>query len=128
MVWKQRTPRLFALLADLAPQLRELEHWYPTQAPASPASALPPELGRLSQLTSLTLHFGHTSVTTAQVNVMVQGLPLLRHLHLEADTGRALRGGFQRRRQSASPPAAAGSGISASDVWLSGQCRPSLGA
>ena len=94
MVWKQRTPRLFALLADLAPQLRELEHWYPTQAPASPASALPAQLGRLSQLTSLELNMGKTRVTTAQVDAVVQGMPSLQHLRLEADTWGALADGF----------------------------------
>ena len=35
--WGRRTPELFAVLADSAPQLRSLEHWYPDAAGEDPA-------------------------------------------------------------------------------------------
>ena len=41
--WERLSPKLITLLADSAPQLRSLEHWYPWQAPGNPASALPAE-------------------------------------------------------------------------------------
>lgn len=80
--WERRTPELIALLAASAPQLRILTHWYPWHAPANPAAALPAALGRLSQLTSLALDFGRAPVSTAQVDAMLQMLPLLQHLEL----------------------------------------------
>ena len=82
-MWERRTPELVALLAASAPELHSLEHWYPRHAPPNPASALPAELGRFSQLTSLTLGFGQAPVRTAQVDAMVQMLPSLQYLVLE---------------------------------------------
>ena len=72
--WARRTQQLIARLAASAPQLRSLEHWYPNAAPEDPWSALPPELGRLSQLTSLTLGFGAANVRTLQVGIGEQGI------------------------------------------------------
>ena len=70
--WEGRTPELISLLTASAPQLQRLEHWYPWMAPEIPASALPADLGQLSQLTSLTLGFGFAPVTTAQAIVAVK--------------------------------------------------------
>lgn len=93
--WERRTSELVALLAASAPGLRSLEFWYPFRVPVSAASALPAELGRLSQLTSLVLGLGSTSVSTAQVDAMVQALPSLQHLSLCFDTDiGALSDGF----------------------------------
>lgn len=83
-----------ALLAASAPQLRSLEHNYPCISPENPASALPAELGRLSQLTSLSLGFGSALVSTEQVDAMVQTLPLLQHLVLNGQYASSLLGGF----------------------------------
>lgn len=87
---------LVALLAASAPKLRSLAHWLPANASASPVSALPAQLGQLSQLTSLTLGIGNAPVTTAQVDAMVQGLPMLQHLALSCSPRRhvALSDGF----------------------------------
>lgn len=69
---------LLTLLAALAPQLRSLELWYPMDAPLFYAPNLPSGVGRLSQLTSLSLGVGtQRPVTTAQVDAMVQTLPSL---------------------------------------------------
>ena len=75
--WEQHAPELFALLASSAPQLRSLTHVYPVSFPAKPESALPARIRQLSQLSSLSLDFGWTGVTTAQVEFMAQGLPAL---------------------------------------------------
>jgi hypothetical protein len=92
--WETRTPELVALLAALAPQLRSLEHRYPLKASANPEAALPAELGRLRQLTCLRLDVGMACITTAQVDAMVQTLPSLQHLALQADWCRILSDGF----------------------------------
>lgn len=81
-VWERRTPELVALLADSTPQLHSLGHWYPSDAPANPASALPTDVRRLSQLSSLNLNLSGFAVTTAQVDAVVQGLPALQRLTL----------------------------------------------
>lgn len=85
--WGTRTPHLIAMLADKAPQLRSLELWYPELASRNPASALPAALGQLRQLTSLTLDLGCAPVTAAQVDAVLQTLPLLQHLALDAIQG-----------------------------------------
>ena len=63
--WERRTPELVALLAASAPRLRSLEHCYPSCAALEPSSVLPADLGRLSQLTALTVSVGHALVTPA---------------------------------------------------------------
>ena len=123
--WKGRTPELFALLAASAPQLQHLEHWYPRGALANPAAALPADLGRLSQLTSLTLGFGYAPVTTVQVDAMLQTLPSLKHLALWGDSS-AMKDGFP---VSVFSTAAASCGFWRSMVCAaSGPCRRSWGA
>lgn len=100
--WDRRTPELIHLLAELAPQLRSLEHNYPCKdwdpSPAKSAlalaAALPPELARLSQLTSLRLGFRFAQVTTAQVDAILPKLPLLQYLCIRAGTSYALTAGF----------------------------------
>lgn len=81
-IWERRAPQLIAVLAASAPQLRRLDHKYQVAISVSAASALPAELGRLRQLTSLALDFGSAGVTTAQVNTTVQSLPSLQQLSL----------------------------------------------
>ena len=65
--WELRNPELIAHLAAVAPKLRHLEIPNPKAAPPNVAAALPPELGRLSQLSFLFLYVGRAPVTTAQV-------------------------------------------------------------
>ena len=67
--WERALWELVSLLAASAPQLRHLEYRYPGTA-TDPALALPAELGRLSQLSSLTLFLGGAVVTTARVRVV----------------------------------------------------------
>ena len=69
--WAIRTPELFALLAASARQLLSLEHYCPYHKFGSSAVALPADVGRLSQLTSLTLDLGASSVTGAQVTACI---------------------------------------------------------
>lgn len=85
------------MLAASAPHLRSLDLTYLLELdkePANPTAALPVELGRLSQLTHLRLHTGRALVTTAQVNAVVQTLPLLQYLTLHSTLGGALLDGF----------------------------------
>lgn len=58
-------PELFALLAASTPQLRSLEYWFPRYTEGEPASAIPAQIGRLSQLTCLRL--SQATITAAQV-------------------------------------------------------------
>lgn len=83
--WETRAPELIALLAASAPQLRSLEHLYPTGiAKGITPSAIPAQIGQLSQLTHLRLGFGSRNVKHAQVDAVVQRLPSLHTLILEA--------------------------------------------
>ena len=92
--WGPCSSLLIKLLADSAPQLRHLEFCYPCHAPPCPASALPAELGRLSQLTSLSVDVGSVTVTAAQVNAVVAGLSLLKHFTLRGVWYHLLPNGF----------------------------------
>lgn len=85
--WAEGAPQLLALLAASAPRLRSLECRYPPRAPNMPASALPALIGQLSQLTRLSLDTGSGCITIAQVDVMVQELPLLQHLSISHGKG-----------------------------------------
>ena len=76
-----------------SPQLQRLEYEYPHSTPDCPEIALPADLGRLSLLTSLTVDVGMARITTAQVNAVVETLPLLLTLSLTCESG-ALKDGF----------------------------------
>lgn len=89
-----RIPSLIAVLAESSPQLQCLAYRYPPSAPDCPEIALPADLGRLSQLTSLTLDIGCTHITTAEVNAVVETLPLLLTLSLIFQSSEALKDGF----------------------------------
>lgn len=106
--WFLYFPKLVAQLATSAPQLRSLEHWYPTSAPwgpnpapsvgyapGDPALAVPASLSLLGQLTSLTLGCGNVDgITTTQANAVMQTLPSLQRLLLEAEGHDSLLNGF----------------------------------
>lgn len=82
--WGDHILELISLLAASAPQLRNLEYQNPLYQLIPASSALPADLGRLSQLTSLQVHTGSASVSTAQVTAMLKGLPSLQRLHLQS--------------------------------------------
>ena len=89
--WVHRIPQLVALLVETAPQLRSFHLEYPdTFLPYGVnvttrrafTSVLPEQVGCFRQLTNLSVKFGLFTVTTAQVDAMLQKLPLLQHLQL----------------------------------------------
>lgn len=82
--WGDHVLELISLLAASAPQLRHLEYQNPLNQLIPASSALPADIGRLSQLTSLQVHTGSASVSTAQVAAMLKGLPSLQRLHLQS--------------------------------------------
>ena len=91
---ERRIPELMALLAASPPQLRSLQQWFPWHRSANPASALPAEIGALSQLTSLELGLGRADITTGQVAAVLVTLPSLQRLALGELGDGAISDGF----------------------------------
>lgn len=85
-MWEGRIQKLVKVLARHAPQLQSLEYIDPCQNWTEPCSALPPELGQLSQLTKLSIGMGLAAVSTARVDAMLLNLPSLQHLRLKYAT------------------------------------------
>ena len=92
--WAYRIPQLVALLVVTAPQLRSLHLCYLGNARSHPTSVLPEQVGCFRQLTSMSVDLQATRMTTAQVNAVLQTLPLLQHLDIYGAQG--IIGGFPK--------------------------------
>ena len=79
---KRFTSDLFAVLAAAAPQLQRLDHHFLGMAEYYETVEFPADLGRLSQLTSLTLDLENVCIGATEVGSILGKLPRLQHLSL----------------------------------------------